>query len=364
MKVVLAYNVIGSVSGEKTFFENISKALAGRGIEVAECAVPGLNYPILDKIEFYSRFPMLATARLKLKGFGDRDVLHFLNSSLCPAALHLRNQVKVATVHHFAPMYYRVVPPNGLFANAAESFYCRYIRILEKRAFNSLDCLVATTNNLQSCIAKEYGLDKSKIRTIYPGIDVSYFNKISRTDLKSEYGCGEAIAYFGRLHERSKGVSHLIRAMKVMKRKNSRLLIVGDGPDRAGYERLVSELGIRDSVLFLGGLGFDEKSRIQKSADVVVVPSAFELFGTVFAESLACGTPVVAFDMPFWKEIYGDAGLFVKPGDPAALAEGIGKVLDDRDLRKKLISKGKEKCMDYDLKKVVSSYVRLYEELV
>jgi len=363
LKVTLVYNILNSISGEKTFFDNIVGKLSEKEIEVQECAIPSsTNIPPFNKIEFYSRFPMLLNARRRLEN-SDSDVLHFLNSSLCPSAPRKSGCAKIATLHHFASMYYEMIPPEGILENTAESIYCRYINAIEKNAFRNLDCLVTCTDAPQDFVAKEYKMEKSKMKTIYPGVDIDYFKNIPKADLKSKYGCGEIIAYIGRLHERTKGISYLIHAIKKTNRKNLKLLIIGDGPDRKYYEWLISKLDLNDKIIMLGRLSSDEKSVIQKSADLIAIPSLYELFGTVFAESLACGTPVVAFDMPFWKELYADAGLFVKPRDYIALAEGIEKVLDDENLRKKLISKGYETCSKYDLKKVTSSYISLYEEL-
>lgn len=364
MKVILVYNVLDSVSGERTFFDNMTGKLSEKGIEIRECAIPkATKVSPFDKLEFYSRFPMLLTARKALEK-NDCDAIHFLNSSLCPSIPRGAGCINIATLHHFAPMYYEMIPPEGLLANATESLYCRYISALEKNAFRNLDCLVTCTDAPQKFVAKEYGVEKSKMRTIYPGVDIARLNRINKTDLKSQYGCEEIIACIGRLHERTKGISYLIHAMKKLNRKNLKLLIIGEGPDRKKYEQLISELDLGDKVILLGRLDSDEKSKIQKSADILVMPSLFELFGTVFAESLACGTPVVAFDMPFWKELYGDAGLFVKPRDADALTKGIEKLLEDEKLRKSLSARGKEVCSKYDLEKVTSSYIHLYEELL
>ncbi|MBD3209793.1 glycosyltransferase, partial [Candidatus Micrarchaeota archaeon] len=81
-----------------------------------------------------------------------------------------------------------------------------------------------------------------------------------------------------------------------------------------------------------------------------------------FAESLACEVPVVAFDQPFWKGLYDDSALFVEKS-PKALAEGIEKVLDDKNLRKRLVANGR-KCVErYDVSHTVDAYLELYREL-
>jgi len=120
----------------------------------------------------------------------------------------------------------------------------------------------------------------------------------------------------------------------------------------------MKEKGLESKVIFLGFLNFREKTIIQKSADAVIIPSVSESFCMVFAESLACEVPVVAFDLPFWKPLYQGAGLFVQKD---SLADGISAILDDARLRKQVTSKGKDLVKDYDVKKTASDYIKLYE---
>jgi glycosyltransferase involved in cell wall biosynthesis len=298
-----------------------------------------------------------------LKRHQDCDVLHYLNSVLVPTAGFLKNRVKIATTHFFVDSYISLSPHPNRFMGVAESLYSHYVSMLDRSPFKSLDCLVACTDYQADCIEKQYGLSRSKMRTIPPGIDTGFFRKLHKSDLKSEYGCEKVVLYCGRLHERSKGLSYLIKAMRHIERKDMVLLIVGDGPDRRHYERLVRSEGLESRIRFLGRLDFRTKCIIQKSADVAVVPSIFEVFGTVFAESLACGVPVVAFDMPFWKGLYDGAAFFARPRDEAALALEISRALEDMQAVERLRRRGAELSQLYDFRRTVDSYVGLYEEL-
>ncbi len=364
MKLALVYNVMDSVSGETVFAENIIRAMEARGFDITLCAIPQAPPGTLyGRFEMYSRFPLLANTWRRLKALESHDVLHFLNASLCPAGRFLKNKAKIATTHFSAASYLSFSPPANPVMLGAESLYAAYVSLLERAGTASLDILVATSPYYADYLEKVQGIGRSKIRTILPGMDTGYFRKLETRDLRAEYGAEEVIAYLGRLHERSKGVSYLIRAVKSMQRKGLKLLIVGDGPDEAHYRALVKKEGLGDSVHFLGRLDFHTKSVIQKSADAVVMPSLYEVFGTVFAECLACGTPVVAFDLPFWKGLYEGAGIFAKPRDVRALAAAVADALDDTALRKRLIARGKRLSAGYDLTKVVAAYAGLYEEL-
>jgi glycosyltransferase involved in cell wall biosynthesis len=364
MKIVLAYNVLDSVSGETVFFNNMINGLSERGFKVSLCPIT-MPYPrsLPEKFDYYSRLPLLLKSRQSLKKFEDHDVLHFLNFALAPVGGFLKNRIKIATTHFTASSYFSIAPPEGAFARHAESLYCRYVSMMDKVSFKSLDCLVACSPYQAEYIKSAGGIADSKVSMICPGIDVRYLRTLPKRDLCTYFHAKKIVLYLGRLHERSKGISYLIRAMKHIRNDGVKLLICGDGPDRSLLETLVKKEGISEKTVFLGRLDFKTKSIIQKSADVIVMPSLYEVFGTVFAESIALGRPVIAFDIPFWKGLYEGAGVFVRPKDEVALANAIDDVLENPRLRHKLASEGRSISDRYDVKKTVGSYVKLYEGL-
>jgi glycosyltransferase involved in cell wall biosynthesis len=355
MRVALVYNIYDSVSGETVFFKNMIEKM-GEKVEVVDCGIPQKTSGITGKFDFYSRIPVLSRARKKLKG-AKCDIVHFLNSALSPASNVLGRQATVATTHFTARSYLRLSPPASPLEMIAESAYCSYVESLDRPAFQKMDRVVACSGYQMDYLRDNYSLQNAV--SIPPGIDNDYFRKLPKRDLHSDYGSEKIIVYAGRLHERSKGVSYAIRAMKHL---DARLLVIGDGPDRKNYKRLVRDLDLAQKITFLGKMDFREKSMIQKSADAVVMPSLYEVYGTVFAESLSCGVPVVAFDMPFWKGLYEGAGIFTKKDD-RALAQGIRKALDDKKLRADLIMKGKALAEKHDISRTIDSYLALYDEL-
>jgi len=358
MKVALVYNDYESVSGETVFFNNMCLGLEGKGLEVERIPIKQSkpNTPRGD-IEYYSRFPLLLNTADALRG-KKFDVIHFLNAALAPAARSAKSKV-VATSHFFLDSYLRISPHPNPAMRIAESLYACYVSLLDRPAFSSLDRLVACTDYQASCIKERYCLPDPKVSVIPPGADAGYLRSLPEVDLCSEYGFGRTIVSMGRLHERSKGVSCLIRAMKLV--DDAGLLIIGDGPDRRAYEKLARDEGLQDRIRFLGVLDFRTKSIIQKSADVVAIPSLYEVFALVFAESLACNVPVVAFDQPFWKGVYDGAAIFTRPRDLDSLASGLEKALEKDDA--KIRARRKELSDQYDMKKTINSYVSLYQDL-
>ncbi|MFH0737211.1 MAG: glycosyltransferase family 4 protein [Candidatus Micrarchaeota archaeon] len=363
MKIALAYNVFDSVSGETVFFENMLQGLEGRGFDIVRCPIhQAPPNTVLGFGDHIVRFPFLLNARSAIARLGGCDILHCMNSAIAPVASVFKGK-KIATSNFFIDSYLSLCPnPNPVMA-ATEGLFRAYLAMMDAPAFRSMDRLVVLSAFHANDISKSYGIPLQKMPIISPGVDTGYFRSLPKTDLRSEYGFERVVACMGRLHERFKGFSYAIRAMKDLD-KETGLLIVGDGPDRKAYEALVRSEHLEDRVKLLGRLDFRTKSMIQKSADAVAMPSLYEAFGTVFAESLACGTPVAAFDLPFWKGLYDGAGVFAKPRDAGSLSHAIKKALEGGDEVRKAKERGTALAGRYDMENTISSYIRLYESLL
>ena len=358
MKIVLvSKQKVLHAAGESIFMSNLEKCLSEKGLEfdICETAMAPSPRSFFESMSTYSRIPDMFASYRKLRKIKDYDILHFLNSAECLAGLPKKG-VKIATSHILGRSHYRFYQPRSAFEGAVESAYSLYSSLLDRAGMNSMDAVVTSSSYHADDIHESCGVPRSKLKVIAPGVDVSYIKSLPKTDLKSKYDCDSIIVYIGRILGFRKGLQYLINAMG--KDAPYKLLVIGGGPDQPYFERLVKEKGLESKVIFLGFLNFREKTIIQKSADAVIIPSVSESFCMVFAESLACEVPVVAFDLPFWKPLYQGAGLFVQKD---SLADGISAILDDARLRKQVTSKGKDLVKDYDVKKTASDYIKLYE---
>ncbi|HEX7588644.1 MAG TPA: glycosyltransferase [Anaerolineae bacterium] len=141
-----------------------------------------------------------------------------------------------------------------------------------------------------------------------------------------------------------KSIDTLIDAFAILHGRDSsaRLCIIGDGPMRAALEEQARSLNLSSQVEFLGGLPQTELPRYYAKAAVFVLPSIREGMGLVYAEALLCGAPVIAANSGGVTDIVkdGETGLCVPERDAAALAEAIGKLLNDPALAARLTSNG------------------------
>jgi glycosyltransferase involved in cell wall biosynthesis len=120
-------------------------------------------------------------------------------------------------------------------------------------------------------------------------------------------------------------------------------VVVGDGPERRRLEARASELGLAGRTTFLGWRPHDEVLSLMARADAFVLPSAPEGFGVVYAEAMAQGTPVVAClgEGPADFVVPDESGLLVAPGDVAAVAAAVARLLDDQAFATRLAEAGR-----------------------
>lgn len=151
----------------------------------------------------------------------------------------------------------------------------------------------------------------------------------------------EHLLFLGRLDELHKGLDMLVDALAMVRRalgdRTPRLLVAGDGPDRARMERRVRDRELEHVVTFLGRVGLETKRDLLAGAYAVLVTSRFETFGAVAAESQMAGVPCVAFDIGPLAEVVGKGGaVLVPPFDVDAFAAAVSELVIDPEKREEL----------------------------
>jgi glycosyltransferase involved in cell wall biosynthesis len=183
--------------------------------------------------------------------------------------------------------------------------------------------------------ARRLGLAPEPSRVIYApvGADFRMVGERERAELRRELGFGAAPALLTVKHLRPVcGHDTLLRAMQAVLRRHpdATLWLAGEGELRGALESTSRDLGIASHVRFLGRLGNDTIWKYYAAADLFVLPSHVESWGTVMLESMACGTPVVTTDTVGGLEVrenFPDEVRVVRREDPAQLAEAVSDAL-------------------------------------
>jgi len=197
------------------------------------------------------------------------------------------------------------------------------------------------------------------------GLDTDVFYPWDNELARSVFGFNEEemIVLFGSVNATSdprKGFGLLESALNHVQSENLRLVIFGSSepaepPDLNYPATYTGYLHDEQSLAFL-----------YSSADVMVVPSKYEGFGQTVSESMACGTPVVAFDAtgPSDTIDHQKNGYLAEPYTPEDLARGISWILEDRERRKNLSKQAREKAKnEFSLEVAANRYKDVYESI-
>ena len=187
----------------------------------------------------------------------------------------------------------------------------------------------------------------TRIQPVPMGVHPGQYGKHLASDaIRAEMGGGTPqILFVGRFTE-NKGVTDLVRAMKLISERldRARLALVGFGPAEDSIRRTIENEGLDDRVTIMGRVSRDEIPAHMASADLLVLPSLkVEGLGVVLLEALASGTPVVGTRVGGIPDIISDGvtGLLCHPGDPQNIATTCLRMLEDSDLRRTTIENGK-----------------------
>ncbi|SMD06346.1 glycosyltransferase family 4 protein [Kibdelosporangium aridum] len=260
----------------------------------------------------------------------DFDIVHD-NQSLGYGLLGLGLSL-LATVHH------PVTIDSGL-KPGSERWYS-FTR-MQSRVARRLPLIITVSSASRDEIVSRMGVRASKVRVTPLSADTSF---------RPGKPVPGRIVCVASSHDPIKGLGYLLAAFKEI-RRDCELIVVGRSEPAPG-------------VTFVTNLPDEEYASLIASAEVVCVPSLFEGFSLPAAEAMACGVPIVATLGGALPEVIGDAGVFVPPGDSAALARALVDLLDDPALRARLGQRGIARAGRLSWRRTAEETVHCYRELL
>jgi glycosyltransferase involved in cell wall biosynthesis len=174
----------------------------------------------------------------------------------------------------------------------------------------------------------------SRLRAANPSAEVTVVpNGVDREAFDIVEPKGNDVVYLGRIEVAQKGLDLLVQAVeRVRGQLPGRVLLVGDGPDRTAVEAMIRRAGLEDVMVLVGRRSGTDRLRLLSAARLTVMPSRFETFGIVAVESLAVGTPVLAFDIDCLRAVVPEGtGRLVPAFDVAALSDALVEMAGDVD---------------------------------
>lgn len=303
-----------------------------------------------------------ADAAARFDATVDYRVVRWARSVMLPTVA--TTEAMVATIHEFDidTVWFGASTPLGLMAPAARQAGVRRIvatthghevgwailpgaRSALRRVGSHVDVVTYISHYTLERLQPAFGAHPEYV-ALPSGVDVDYFRPVepaASRRIRARWGIGDepVIVCVSRLVQR-KGQDQLIRVLPEVRRKypGTRLVVVGEGPDRRRLERLARSTG--DAVFFTGALARDDMRDLVAAADIAAVPSRTRLsgldvegLGIVYLEAQAAGVPVIVGDSGGAPETVqdGETGIVVSGRDRQALERALDTLLGDDSLR-------------------------------
>jgi phosphatidylinositol alpha-mannosyltransferase len=280
------------------------------------------------------------------------DLVH-LHEPMMPAlpltVLRHSNTTNVGTFH--------------AFRNTPLAYF--YAKPILRPFFRKLHGRIAVSSPARDFVGEYFPSD---YRVIPNGIDFPLFNtRYPRLEQLAD--SRPTVLFVGRLEKR-KGLRYLLRAWPMVLERvpNARLVVVGRGRPLEGYKRFAARQGWSPAdVIFAGYVSAEDLPRYYQGSDVFCAPNTGqESFGIVLLEAMAAGAPIVASDIPGYRDVItnGVEGLLVERQNPAALADALSRLLGNPEMRASMRRAGQVKAQRFDWPRVADEVLSYYQDVL
>lgn len=315
------------------------------------------NYPLF---EFQLYTLALASKMVDVIRYENLDILHVhyaiphaTSAYLAKQIVKKERDIKVVTTLHGTDITLIGLEPSFL--------------PLVKFAIEESDAVTSVSRFLREKTLTNFNIKNKDIDVIPNFIDTNFYKRCTDCDVRRQYAPnGEKILMHISNFRPVKRVTDTVRVLyEVLKSVPTKLILVGDGPERSDAERLSRELGISEHVRFLGkqtGL-----PQILSAADVFLLPSQSESFGLAALEAMSCGVPVVATSSGGIPEViaHGETGYIAEIGDTERMAKYTIELLTNEKKHARFAEASRRRAVEeFETKLLLPDYEKLYERVL
>lgn len=230
-------------------------------------------------------------------------------------------------------------------------------------SINESDGITAVSRKLQEQTYQNFNITKP-IEVIYNFIDFNRFHWTNKDHFRKMIAPeGEKILVHISNFRKVKRASDVVRIFKeVYKELPTKLLMIGDGPERPNIERLCREVGLCHEIRFLGKQ--DAISEILAISDIFILPSANESFGLAALEAMACRVPVISSNVGGIPEVNidGETGFLSNVGDIEDMTANALRLLKNPELHETFRENAYNQARKFDIQKILPLYEAYYKE--
>lgn len=270
--------------------------------------------------------------------------------------LHPKNSI--ITVHDLA---YEIYP------KAFTPFMLFYLKLTSRWGVWRAKKIITVSDSTKNDVVRIYNADPNKITTAHLGLDESFKPvPYDRTQpVLDTYGLSykKYIFFVGTLQPR-KNLEKLVDAY--LKLKNDYHIeekLVISGGKGWSWQPIMDKINSarKDGVLYIEYAPFEHLKSLYSGATTLVLPALYEGFGLPPLEAMACGTPPSVSNISSLPEVVGDAGVYFDPSSVDSIAEGLMKILGDKQLQEELSKKGLERAKQFTWDKTAQTILNVFQ---
>jgi len=279
---------------------------------------------------------------------GPLDVVHGTNFVVPPA----RRAARVVTVHDLTPQH---------FPDMCEAETLAYPSLV-RRAVEAGAWVHTHSTHVRDEVIEAFGADPARVRAVAPGVPA--LGAPAGSLPQAAAGFGRYVLAVGTVEPR-KDYPGLVRAFDALAPGRPELGLVIAGRDGWGAQALDEAVASSPHRSRIARVGYMDDAGLAAAIDnaaVLAYPSRYEGFGLPPLQAMQRGVPVVATAAGALPEVLDDAALLVQPGDHDALAEAIGRLLDDASVAGTLAERGRARAGEFTWEKCASAMAGLYAD--
>jgi len=260
------------------------------------------------------------------------------------------NKKVVVTFHSYVPSEFDLFKKKAIMNWAINNF-------LRKRVI-----FIAVSNYLRKILIEDLYFDQKKVFAIPNAIKLPPINKVEAARSRRE----DKVIFIGRLYNQEKDINSLIKAWRIVRRQdsNTKLHIIGDGPDYKELYNLSLDLNVQDSIVFIGEVK-DVIAHIQ-SARIFCLPSQYEGLAISLLECMSWSLPCIVSNIPGNSELIKDGvnGLLFEVGNVNQLAEKILSLINNPNKAEEFGIKARQTIENnYDIRQSAKRHIEVYNSI-
>jgi glycosyltransferase involved in cell wall biosynthesis len=288
------------------------------------------------------------------------DLLH-CTSNTAPIRL---NMPLLITLHDV--IYMEQLSFKGSFYQTLGNLYRRWNI---PQTFKKAQRLITVSDFEKGQISKTLDIKATPIEVVYNAVGSQFqlYSESQKAVIKEAYHLPDSFIFFLGNKAPKKNMTNVLKAYawycKQVENPHPLIIAESSAEQIAKILESIGETKIMSKIRCLGYVPQVDMPFIYNLAQLFLYPSLRESFGIPILEAMACGTPVITAITSAMPEIAGEAAFLVNPYDYQSIGQGILKVLDSKDLKKKLIQSGLERAAQFSWKNTAKQLLTIYQNV-